>query len=613
MAFERDGYRKGQSIDHWKLEWWLGGGGNGNVWRAVHHQHGPAALKILKRGSDPARRQRFSDEIAVMREHRDHPGVLRLIADSVPVRKDRAAWHATAIAEPLLEAMGQGSELLTVVDAFASFARTLADLAEDGVSHRDIKPDNLFRLDESWVLGDFGLADFPGKETVTKPGRRLGPMFFIAPEMLSDSDTANGNLADVYSLAKSLWAVATDNRYPPGGQIRAELSDHRVGTWFEQAPPGSLNLTLLLERATTSDPSARPTIAEFAERLSSWSSQTRNVDDLAARELQRRAVDRLGDLLATSLDPGAAIETQQYLSTVIPQSLAKGDAFRRDFQRNATAEALANRESYLEDSGVKGILHLCDSPWPGSLSDGHELARVVLDRPPSARGEQLLHLRQVLLGRPLWWMEIAALVGLFKLLGEEGCEDGVEMTRRQLRRVLLEFPDEPGFSASYRMQRAMIPVVARMMGLASVGIQAQSAALERVLIAPEKLMYDTGPENLARIRVDDYMRTYMRADPILSVELRDRQAQEAAEALDTIPLPTSAWFGPADDPWLISWQEVSPLLRYGLHAVASDPGGDVFIQDDPEMLNAVNGAATGPELLKAPALTIVSRLAGTST
>jgi serine/threonine protein kinase len=119
----------------------------------------------------------------------------------------------------LIKAIGHGSELPAVVAAFASYGRTLADLASDGVSHRDVKPDNLFRLDVSWVIGDFGLVDYPGKPAVTTPGRRLGPLFFMAPEMLANPDTADGNLADVYSLAKSLWAVATENRYAPGGQI----------------------------------------------------------------------------------------------------------------------------------------------------------------------------------------------------------------------------------------------------------------------------------------------------------------------------------------------------------------------------------------------------------
>jgi Protein kinase domain len=608
VALSRGGYRKGQIVDGWQLKSWLGGGGNGNVWRARHSEHGVAALKILK-SRDRDRWQRFRDEVKIMREHRDHPGVLRLIADSVPKSTNRPAWLATPIATPLVKALGGGSELPAVVAAFASYARTLAELASEGASHRDIKPDNLFRLDDAWVLGDFGLVDYPGKRTITAPGRRLGPLFFMAPEMLATPDTADGSLADVYALAKSLWAVATENRYPPGGQIRAELPDQRIGTWFESNPPGSLDLTLLLEQATIAEPDRRPSMAELADRLAEWSKQPRNVDDLAARELQRRAVDRLGERLATSFDADAAEETRRYLSTTIPRFLAEGQAFRQRFRQDAAAQADAQHEAYLADAGVKGVLHLADSPWVGSISDGRDLGRVVLARPPSERPQQLLHLRQVLLGRPLWWMQITALIGLLELIGQDGCEpDATEMTRHQLRRVLLEFPDEPIFAASFRMQRSLIPAVVRLVGLGREAIERHSTALTGVLMASERLLFDVGTENLARIRVDDFMRHQMRADPILAVEKLDATAHEAADLLQRMPIPDSPWFGPLDDPWLESWQEVSPLLHWGLHVLAADSRGDEFLKSDPDLLDAVANAAEGHELLRMPARKLRDRL-----
>jgi serine/threonine protein kinase len=45
---------------------------------------------------------------------------------------------------------------------FATRKTGLADLAEEGISHRDVKPENLFRLDDAWVIGAFGLVDYPG-------------------------------------------------------------------------------------------------------------------------------------------------------------------------------------------------------------------------------------------------------------------------------------------------------------------------------------------------------------------------------------------------------------------------------------------------------------------
>jgi serine/threonine protein kinase len=69
-----------------------------------------------------------------------------------------------------------------VVTALAGIASTLEALAAEGVAHRDIKPDNLFRLGDRWVIGDFGLVSYPEKDPRTEHGRRLGPIDFMAPK-----------------------------------------------------------------------------------------------------------------------------------------------------------------------------------------------------------------------------------------------------------------------------------------------------------------------------------------------------------------------------------------------------------------------------------------------
>jgi serine/threonine protein kinase len=111
------------------------------------------------------------------------------------------------------------------------YALTLAGLAAKGIGHRDLKPENLFRHEGRWVIGDFGLATYPGKEPITVGERRLGPLYFIAPEMLREPDVADAGPADVYSLAKTLWALASGQRYPPEGQIRVDVADHDLGQW----------------------------------------------------------------------------------------------------------------------------------------------------------------------------------------------------------------------------------------------------------------------------------------------------------------------------------------------------------------------------------------------
>ncbi len=122
--------------------------------------------------------------------------------------KDDPAWLAMPIAQTVREALGDDPMLDEVVDSVRMYARTPAALAEAGMHHRDIKPGNLFRLGDEWMVGDFGLVTWPGKDAATEPGQKLGPANFVAPEMVNDPTAADAGPADVWSLAKVLWVLA---------------------------------------------------------------------------------------------------------------------------------------------------------------------------------------------------------------------------------------------------------------------------------------------------------------------------------------------------------------------------------------------------------------------
>jgi serine/threonine protein kinase len=97
-------------------------------------------------------------------------------------------------------------------------------LADKNVSHRDVKPGNLYSFEGRWTIGDFGLVSYPNKEALTAEGKTLGPQHFLAPEMISNPRHADGTKADVYSPAKTLWVLATGQNYPPPGNSAWMLS-----------------------------------------------------------------------------------------------------------------------------------------------------------------------------------------------------------------------------------------------------------------------------------------------------------------------------------------------------------------------------------------------------
>ncbi len=249
----------------------IGGGGNGDVYRCRTTDQAEAAIKILRRDIRGRRDRmaRFRNEINFLISQGDRPGVLPLIDHHLPDDPALPSWYVMPLAIPMTQALGVSPDLADVVNAVGQIARILAGLAAKDIAHRDIKPDNLFQLHDNWVIGDFGLVKYPEQEPITRQGRPLGPYLFIAPEMRQHADTANGELADVYSLAKTLWAIAVGRPDPPPGQLRADRHELRLSSHLEH--PRARLLDPLLERCTADDHAARPSMREVADELHWWS------------------------------------------------------------------------------------------------------------------------------------------------------------------------------------------------------------------------------------------------------------------------------------------------------------------------------------------------------
>ena len=265
--------RTGQRLGRWTLINSIGDGGNADVWRGIDDQAEPAAIKIL-RGTGGDRYPRFRDEVAFLRSLVADEGVLPLIDAHLPDHPGRRnpAWLAMPLATRIRVALGDEPGLAAVVEAVAATSATLARLAADGVGHRDVKPDNLFSLDGRWVIGDFGLVTYPGKQAITAGRRKLGPLHFIAPEMLNAPDAAAFGPADVFSLAKTLWTLATGLEFPLPGEYRLEEPAYQLASYLagERTAP----LDRLIERCTRIDPTRRPHAADVAAELSAWLSPT---------------------------------------------------------------------------------------------------------------------------------------------------------------------------------------------------------------------------------------------------------------------------------------------------------------------------------------------------
>lgn len=263
-----------RQLGPWRIGEKLGQGGNAKVYRAENVETGVhAALKeINARRVNREPYQRFVTEIETLRRIGDRPGILPLLDANIPESPSEGdqPWLVMPVAELLRSALAD-ADLAAVVTAVAEIAGTLAGLrAEHQLAHRDLKPANLYVLDGKAVVGDFGLVALPDRTGLTKRGKALGPANFMPFEMLNDPANADPFAADVYSLAKTLWALACGVDNPPPGNQPSSAAPHRIADY--RTHPSAPLLDELVDRATLLDPVGRPSMSELAADLVAWAS-----------------------------------------------------------------------------------------------------------------------------------------------------------------------------------------------------------------------------------------------------------------------------------------------------------------------------------------------------
>ena len=101
--------------------------------------------------------------------------------------------------------------------------------------------------------------------------------------MLNQPQTADPHKADVYSLCKTMYVLATGQKYPPPGQhthfetsLRHNCSE--ITAYF---------LDPYLTAATAYDPDKRPSMTELATLLQAWESAPEAVIGLEANQSRR--------------------------------------------------------------------------------------------------------------------------------------------------------------------------------------------------------------------------------------------------------------------------------------------------------------------------------------
>lgn len=259
-------YRKGQRFGNWQLTEFLGGGGNGEVWKCTGKEGQYQAIKLLKK-IRPKAYLRFKDEMAALDECKDIVGILGISDRHLPIDPNsEAPFYIMPLAKPA-ETFLFSETIEKKIDAIIQVAETVAKVHERRIYHRDIKPGNILFHNDRFCLADFGLVDYPNKKDISTFNEEIGPKWTMAPEMRRQSSTADPAKADIYSLAKTLWIFLTAQSKGFDGQY-SKNSINDLGLFLRECYTSPLNDLMI--KCTDNDPEKRPQLSQFINGLYSW-------------------------------------------------------------------------------------------------------------------------------------------------------------------------------------------------------------------------------------------------------------------------------------------------------------------------------------------------------
>ncbi|MDT5002197.1 MAG: hypothetical protein QOK12_4302 [Mycobacterium sp.] len=227
------GPRVGEKFGPYELRSLLGAGGMGEVYQAYDTvKDRMVALKLLRPelAVDPSFQERFRRESrTAARLHEPHivpvhdfgeiDGVL-----FIDMRLVEGASLKAVLARSGPMVPARAVAIITQVAAALDAAHA------SGLTHRDVKPENLLLTSDDFVyLVDFGIAHSGGDSGLTSAGSAIGSCAYMAPERFSGGTV--GPPADVYSLTCVLFECLTGQPPYPTGDLPSLMSAHLL------APP----------------------------------------------------------------------------------------------------------------------------------------------------------------------------------------------------------------------------------------------------------------------------------------------------------------------------------------------------------------------------------------
>jgi serine/threonine protein kinase len=282
-SYQADQLKEGRSklnLGPYIITDWIGQGGMGQVFKAVHEMMGrESAVKVLPLNkSTPQSIVNFTREIRTQAQL-DHSNLVR----AYDAGHDGNVYYLVTEFVPgmdlrrLIRTQGRPLTMQHAANIIRQAAQGLHYAHQRGLIHRDVKPGNVLVTPEGKAkVSDLGLAGFIHlADEDPRAGKIVGTADYLSPEQIrSPKDITPAS--DIYSLGCTLYYAVTGKVPFPGGTTRDKARRHIEDTpWHPRRFNADISeeFVEVIADMMEKDPSARvQTAAEVCSRLEPWAS-----------------------------------------------------------------------------------------------------------------------------------------------------------------------------------------------------------------------------------------------------------------------------------------------------------------------------------------------------
>lgn len=330
------------TLDDYEILRELGKGAFSNVKLGKHKETGKmVALKVLKEEAfeNKANFATFKTEVEIMKDI-SHPNIINLLKSTNKGVLTKANGESREGVVYLTLELATGGELFDFIAQSGSFSEPVARyyfhqiiealeyLHNKGISHRDMKPDNIMLDDEFNVkIADFGFSSKSASNQSFK-----GTRSYMAPEILIGAKYY-GSMVDIFAVGIILFIMVTQippfqMAHPKDGWYKFVCSNRMDKFWKyhtqnlpEGSPPFSKSFKDMMNWIFNFDHTTRPSLAEI--KAHEWY----NGPVATKEEIKEEFEQRREMLEANSAEPvpETNISQEEYDKNSVHRSVATGE------------------------------------------------------------------------------------------------------------------------------------------------------------------------------------------------------------------------------------------------------------------------------------------------